>query len=1086
LFLKKHKKLQMNYRYQNFTKCFIAGICLLVGTMAINTVLAQSVTITCTGTAGSFNSGSTTQTAKSDGNLTNLSTSGSRGWATFNLSTVPAAAIITGATVDFVTYSSTSSSSTANELHGFSGDPATLTAANLWSAIGDLGANTVASPGVWTANAANTVTFNTAGVNFLRGSLASGKANIGFLRGSTNIYSVSGYPATNGAAPVLTVTYIIPTAAPGCATDLLPANNAVNIATNGSLRWRSAANAATYDVYLGTTPTPALFTTTSDTSYNFSPNLAQNTVYYYRIVPKNSIGAATGCPTLSFTTISLPPYCNVAPGDCSQADEILNVKFGTIDNSSSGCSGSGYSDYTNTVNPSNFAPGQTAPISVTIGPGGNDNVGVWIDFNRNGVFEASEFKLIGNTAGGTVSSTITVPAGASLGVARMRVRVRWSAALAAADACAAIVFGETEDYLINIANCQIPTAAITSGDTTICAGSSAILRINGGSLGDATSWRWYTGSCGGTAVGTGTAITVTPTANTTYFVRGEGGCVTPGTCTPVLVTVNTPPGSPVINTVAPICNGSLRALVINPVAVSPGSVSANSGTISLAIPDNINTGASTTLTVPALPAGATVVGIDVSLNLPHTYPGDLIINLRAPNGQILNLYKYNGGTFSGAASVADAGWYNAIISSSGTVAFSTVPTPYRYGITAPTGPYRADATNSDVTGPVVQNPLGFVSNAANFAALYSVPAGVWTLAIADGGPADVGSLTNWSITIRYTTSSPAFPARWSPAASLFADAAGTTPYNGTTPLFTVYAKPSTTTTYSAVSLSGNCESGASTALVTVVDSVIITRQPVNTVTCEFGSAELSVAASGTTPTFQWFARSGTTNTALSNGDNYAGVDNDTLIIRNAPVGFSSLSYYCVVTSALPCTSTKTSSLATVKVNRTPAVNLTASPLTSLLPGLRTTLTASSDTTVASYQWFNGNNELPTVSGATYPADVDRLGNYQVMITDVNGCSNSTNILPITDSLSSRLFIYPNPNQGQFQVRYHSVTGNSSLPRMLAIYDAKGALVMTQNYTIGKPYDRMDVDFRKLSKGVYAINLLDRNGKRLAHGKVIVQ
>ena len=60
-----------------------------------------------------------------------------------------------------------------------------------------------------------------------------------------------------------------------------------------------------------------------------------------------------------------------------------------------------------------------------------------------------------------------------------------------------------------------------------------------GTLNDATAWHVYTGSCGGTPVGTtaGSTIIVTPVPpSTTYYVRGEGGCVTPGSCGTIMVT----------------------------------------------------------------------------------------------------------------------------------------------------------------------------------------------------------------------------------------------------------------------------------------------------------------------------------------------------------------------------------------------------------------------------------------------------------------------------------------------------------------------------------------------------------------------
>ncbi|WP_435262097.1 hypothetical protein [Tenacibaculum sp. nBUS_03] len=89
---------------------------------------------------------------------------------------------------------------------------------------------------------------------------------------------------------------------------------------------------------------------------------------------------------------------------------------------------------------------------------------------------------------------------------------------------------------------DIPT--ITATTPTICKGGNTNLNIsNSSSLNDATNWHIYTGSCGGTLIGvtaTGT-FNVSPTTTTTYYIRGEGGCVTPGSCGAVTVTVNDAP-----------------------------------------------------------------------------------------------------------------------------------------------------------------------------------------------------------------------------------------------------------------------------------------------------------------------------------------------------------------------------------------------------------------------------------------------------------------------------------------------------------------------------------------------------------------
>ena len=85
--------------------------------------------------------------------------------------------------------------------------------------------------------------------------------------------------------------------------------------------------------------------------------------------------------------------------------------------------------------------------------------------------------------------------------------------------------------------CSMPTTpTISSSPAIICVGEIATLTITG-TLNDGTAWHIYTGSCGGTEIGTtaGTTFNVTPEGSTTYFIRGEGGCVTPGSCGSIIV-----------------------------------------------------------------------------------------------------------------------------------------------------------------------------------------------------------------------------------------------------------------------------------------------------------------------------------------------------------------------------------------------------------------------------------------------------------------------------------------------------------------------------------------------------------------------
>ena len=654
------------------------------------------------------------------------------------------------------------------------------------------------------ASAPTPNTFSNAGVNLKLFDVQIGGAVIGFGGGFPS-------PTFNPRAFTGRITFTAaPTTAPSCATGLSPANGATGISPTGSLNWTSTAGASSYDVFFGTSATPPLVGNFATTSYTFSPSLSLGTVYFYKIVPKNSAGSASGCSTYSFTTTS----------------------------------------------------------------------------------------------------------------------------------------------------CFLPTAAVTTPDTSYCGTASATLRVTGGSLNSATQWVWYSGSCGGTPAGTGTSITVSPATTTSYFVRGEGGCVTPGsgTCATVTVTKSTTLGAPTVNPIASICAGSIGSLSISSFTLGtipiPDSITVTSGTVSLAVPDNVNTGITSTLNVPALSPGSQITKIEVTLNMTHTYPGDMIFNLKAPNGKILNLYKYAGGAFSGnAGGLTGAGWFNAVTSSTATRKYNSVTSVYAYGRPTSPGPFAADTLNRPVLdgaatpAPLpVQNPAGYVSDAARFSDLYSIASGSWTLAMADGGLGDLGTLTNWKIKIYYNKFAlvPSPAGIWAPTDSLYVDAAGLVPYNGTTSLFQVYAKPKTTTTYTVTSVSGSCASAPTPATLIVFDSAVINRDPVNVTICEFGTTKLIGSATGTTPTFQWLVDTGDGNfNAIANGANYAGATTDTLTIKGAPRGWSGYKYKLSAKSSAPCLPSDSSLTAVLSVNLTPDVTLLGNPITNLFPSLTTQIIVSS-------------------------------------------------------------------------------------------------------------------------------------------------
>jgi hypothetical protein len=117
-----------------------------------------------------------------------------------------------------------------------------------------------------------------------------------------------------------------------------------------------------------------------------------------------------------------------------------------------------------------------------------------------------------------------------------------------------------------------PSGAPTSisGTTTICNNSSTILTAVGGSLGTGAVYEWGTGSTVGTnpiAGQSGVSITVSPTSNTTYWVRiinSASPCATTTSGISTTVTVNQPSVAPTaITGTTTVCNGSSTTLTTN-------------------------------------------------------------------------------------------------------------------------------------------------------------------------------------------------------------------------------------------------------------------------------------------------------------------------------------------------------------------------------------------------------------------------------------------------------------------------------------------------------------------------------------------
>jgi hypothetical protein len=117
---------------------------------------------------------------------------------------------------------------------------------------------------------------------------------------------------------------------PSCiASPTSPTNGQTNVSLTPTISWTTDPDATSYDVYFGTSLPGTPTTNTASTSY--APGtLTAGTIYYWKIVPKNSTGSASGCSTWSFTTLT--PPINDNPSGAIQLTVSNIITYSTYTN----------------------------------------------------------------------------------------------------------------------------------------------------------------------------------------------------------------------------------------------------------------------------------------------------------------------------------------------------------------------------------------------------------------------------------------------------------------------------------------------------------------------------------------------------------------------------------------------------------------------------------------------------------------------------------------------------------------------------------------------------------------------------------
>jgi hypothetical protein len=153
-------------------------------------------------------------------------------------------------------------------------------------------------------------TSNSSFVSITSGSSGTGNGTVNFnIAANSGSQPLAGTITVDGVVAGQTFTVNQSTGGPAPPTLVSPANGATGVSLTPALTWNASAGATSYDVYLGTSPTPPLVTNVTMTSYT-SATLAAGTTYYWQIVAKNS-GGTGGSSVWSFTTV--PPGAPSTP-----------------------------------------------------------------------------------------------------------------------------------------------------------------------------------------------------------------------------------------------------------------------------------------------------------------------------------------------------------------------------------------------------------------------------------------------------------------------------------------------------------------------------------------------------------------------------------------------------------------------------------------------------------------------------------------------------------------------------------------------------------------------------------------------------
>ena len=251
-----------------------------------------------------------------------------------------------------------------------------------------------------------------------------------------------------------------------------------------------------------TTPTFSASSLNSDSNYDFyvRANCGGGDYSYW-------VGPITG----------RTGYCEVGGTDSYYYINNFHTTGGAtsnISNLNSGYSTNGYEDAT-AMSVSQFAGGPDINFSTNF-VGGTYGLGIWVDWNNDLIFDATEQMYVSSTYSNNFSGSFGVPSGIPVGTYRMRVLADFNNS-APTDACTlAFGYGEVEDYTFEVVptpSCLPVSDIVASNITTTSV--DLVWTVNGSE----GLWNIEWGPVGFTP-GTGTGSDSAQSNDVVYTVNG--------------------------------------------------------------------------------------------------------------------------------------------------------------------------------------------------------------------------------------------------------------------------------------------------------------------------------------------------------------------------------------------------------------------------------------------------------------------------------------------------------------------------------------------------------------------------------------